>query len=390
MQHYIVHYGELGLKGHNRVQFERQLVRNIRTVLGVLGNVSVARAHSYLLVNAAEDIAPEALEQRLQRVFGVAYFAPTLIVPKDFEAMSEAALRLSKDLITATTTFKVETARGDKQFPMLSQEVSREIGARIVEKTGAPVKMKNPDVRLNIQIYSDGAYLFIRRLPGAGGLPVGTSGRVLTLLSGGIDSPVAAHMLLKRGCTTDFLHFHLLPTIEQVRHSKIVTMAQAVLAPHCSPGALYMVSAAPFEAAMAGLNERVATVVFRRFVMRVAERLAQQSVRNRSALALVTGESVGQVASQTLQNLYLISQATAMPILRPLIGFDKIEIIAMARQIGTYDLSIQEYKDPCSLHARHPATWARESDVLEVESTLDVADLVEETLQRYVEVVEIL
>lgn len=385
MQHYIIHYGELGLKGHNRVQFERQLVRNIRTALNVWGDVTVARAHGYLLASAAEGVDPEALEQSLRRIFGVAYFAPALIVPQDFEAMVETALRLVDGVITTATTFKVETSRGDKQFPMLSREVSREIGARIVDAINAPVKMKNPDVTLNVQIYQDGVYLFVRRIRGAGGLPVGISGRVLTLLSGGIDSPVAAHMLLKRGCTTDFVHFHLLPTAEMVRNSKIVTMARAVLAPHHSPATLYMISAAPFEAAMTELNSRVATVVFRRFVMRIAERLAHRG----KALALVTGESVGQVASQTLQNLHLIAQATTMPIFRPLIGFDKSEIIALAQQIETYDLSIQAYKDPCSIHAHHPATWAREEDVMEVEAKIGVANLIEETLQRYVETVEI-
>ncbi len=385
MQHYIVHYGELGLKGHNRVYFEQQLVRNIHTTLKVLGEVAVARAHGYLLVNAADDIEAQSLEQSLRRVFGVAYFAPVFIVPQDFEAMAEAALRLADGVITTETTFKVETSRGDKQFPMLSQEVSRELGARIVEATAAPVKMKNPDVLLNVQIYQDGVYLFVRRILGAGGLPVGISGRVLTLLSGGIDSPAAAHMLLKRGCTTDFVHFHLLPTVELVRSSKIVAMAQTVLAPHRSPATLSMVSAAPFEAAMTALNSRVATVVFRRFVMRIAERLAER----RQALALVTGESVGQVASQTLQNIRLIDQAATMPIFRPLIGFDKNEIIALAQQIGTYELSIQPYKDPCSIHARNPATWAHETDILEVEAEIGVADLVEETLQRYVETIEI-
>jgi thiamine biosynthesis protein ThiI len=386
MQAYIVHFGELGLKGRNRIFFVRQLVKNIRAALrdaeGVEGPLpEVTSFHSHILVKVFADLPAETIEARLAKVFGIAYFAPTIIVPTDFEAISQAALQLAEGVVTSTTTFKVDTTRGDKQFPIYSQEVDREIGARIVALTGAPVKLKNPDVTVSIQIYEDAAYCFVRRLPGAGGLPVGVSGRVLVLFSGGIDSPVAAHMMLKRGCTLDLLHFHLLPSAELARASKIPDMARAVLAPHRLAAPLYLISAAPFETAMADINTRVATVVFRRFIMRAAERLARQ----RKALALVTGESIGQVASQTLPNINLISQATTLPILRPLIGYDKGEIVTAAQGIGTYDLSIQPYKDPCSIHARNPATWANLDEVQRVETEIDVANLLETTLRDYVD-----
>ena len=178
-----------------------------------------------------------------------------------------------------------------------------------------------------------------------------------------------------------FCFFHLLPGTEAARNSKIVAMARAVLAPHRRLAPLYLASAAPFETAMAALDTRVATVIFRRFIMRVASRIAQQ----RQALALITGESVGQVASQTLQNINVIARATMLPILRPLIGFDKAEIIDVAKHIGTYELSIQPYKDPCSLHARNPATRARLDEVVNVENQIDIDALVEETLQHYVD-----
>jgi len=210
---------------------------------------------------------------------------------------------------------------------------------------------------------------------------VGVSGRVLTLFSGGIDSPVAAHMMLKRGCTLDLLHFHLLPNAELARASKIVDMARAVLAPHRLAAPLYLISAAPFETAMASVNTRVATVVFRRFIMHTAERLALQ----RKALALVTGESIGQVASQTLPNINMISKATTLPILRPLISYDKSEIVAAAQRIGTYEFSIQPYKDPCSIHARNPSTWANLDEVMRVETEIDVPTLLETTLRDYVD-----
>lgn len=381
MQAYIVHFGELGLKGRNRVFFARQLVENIRAALHDAEGTEVQLYHSHILVEVFPEMPAEVIEARISKVFGIAYFAPTVMTPSDFETISQAALHLIKGVVTAATSFKVDTIRGDKRFAVTSQGVDREIGARIVEQTGAPVKLKDPDVTLTIQIYEDATYLFVRRLSGAGGLPVGVSGRVLTLFSGGIDSPVAAHMLLKRGCTLDLLHFHLLPSVELARASKIATMARAVLAPHRLAAPLYLISAAPFETAMADVNTRVATVVFRRFIMRAAEHLAAQ----RQCLALVTGESVGQVASQTLQNINLISQATTLPILRPLIGYDKAEIIAAAQRLGTYDLSIQPYKDPCSIHARNPATWANLDEVQRVEAEIDSAALLETTLRDYVD-----
>jgi thiamine biosynthesis protein ThiI len=379
MQAYIVHFGELGLKGRNRIFFVRQLVENIRSVLHDAEGTEVVPFHSHILVKVSADVPAEIIEARLSMIFGIAYFAPAVITPADFEAISQAALQLAEGIVTSATTFKVDTTRGDKQFPIYSQEVDREIGARIVAMTGAPVKLKDPDVTVSIQIYEDAAYCFVRRLPGAGGLPVGVSGRVLTLFSGGIDSPVAAHMMLKRGCTLDLLHFHLLPSAELARASKIVDMARAVLNPHQLDAPLYLISAAPFEMAMADINTRVATVVFRRFIMRAAEKLALQ----RKALALVTGESVGQVASQTLPNINMISQATTLPILRPLIGYDKAEIVAAAQRIGTYELSIQPYKDPCSIHARNPSTWANLDEVTRVEAEIDVPALLETTLRDY-------
>lgn len=381
MQVYIVHFGELGLKGRNRIFFVRQLVENIRAVLHDAEEAEVSSFHSHILVKVSTDLPAEIIETRLGKVFGIAYFAPAMMTSADFEAISRAALQLADGVVTSETTFKVDTTRGDKQFPVYSQEVDREIGSRIVEQTGAPVKLKDPDVTVSIQIYEDAAYCFVRRLPGAGGLPVGVSGRVLTLFSGGIDSPVAAHMMLKRGCTLDLLHFHLLPSAELARASKIVDMARAVLAPHRLAAPLYLISAAPFETAMADVNTRVATVVFRRFIMRAAEQLALK----RKALALVTGESIGQVASQTLPNINMISQATTLPILRPLIGFDKAEIVDAAQRIGTYDLSIQPYKDPCSIHARNPSTWANLDEVTRVEAEIDAPTLLETTLRDYVD-----
>ncbi len=381
MRNYIIHYGELSLKGLNRPQFEKRLAYNIRSVLRDLGEVQTRRFYGYIALAVPDDAPATEVESRLAQVFGIAYFAPAVVVPPEFEAIAQAAVQLAETTITAQTSFKVNARRGFKQFPYTSPEINREIGARIVALTHAPVKLRHPDVTLDIQVYRDGAYLFIRRIPGAGGLPVGVSGRVLTLFSGGIDSPVAAMLMQRRGCTLQFLHFHLLPPAE-ARASKIVSLARSVLEVSRFSAPLYLVSAAPFEAAVATVNTRLATVVFRRLMMRVAAHIAEQH----RCLALVTGDSVGQVASQTLQNMAVIERATDWPILRPLVGMDKGEIIALAQRYGTYELSIQEYRDPCSLHARRPSTRAGLPQVLELEARLDMESLIAETLSTVDEV----
>jgi thiamine biosynthesis protein ThiI len=378
---YIVHYGELGLKGRNRKHFEQRLVANIKSALNDLGNNTIKRLHSHILVKLPEDSPFDVIENRLSRIFGIAYFAPVILVEQDLEAITRVALELASGVITNKVTFRVTTSRGDKSFPHKSIDVNRVVGASIVTQTGAKVKLRKPDVVVRIQIYRESAYVFIRQLAGAGGLPVGSSGRVLSLFSGGIDSPVAAHLMMKRGCEVDFLHFHLLPNRDQILQSKIINMARQVINPHRYSATVHMVSAAPFEVALASNDSRVTTVVFRRFIMRVAQYIAHQH----KIPALVTGESVGQVASQTLQNINVISLVTDLPILRPLIGMDKLEIIELAQRIGTYDLSIEPYKDPCSLHARNPSTWAHLDAVLTLEQAVDIESLFHNTIKDHVE-----
>ncbi|MBN1246587.1 MAG: tRNA 4-thiouridine(8) synthase ThiI, partial [Anaerolineae bacterium] len=256
-----MHYGEVGLKGHNRIHFERRLVGNIRTALGDLPGPTVQRFHSYIKVSIPDEGLYAEVERRLSHIPGIVYFAPVTVTPLDMAAITEAAVALAAGTITPETSFRVRTTRGNKQFPLTSPEIDRRVGGEVQDMTHAPVDLSNPDMTLSIQIYEDEAYLFARRIAGPGGLPVGSSGRVLVLFSGGIDSPVAAHLMMKRGCAVDFLHFHLLRGKEQIRKSKVVAMARQVLAPHRTPARLYMVSSAPFEAAMAPLDSRVATVV---------------------------------------------------------------------------------------------------------------------------------
>ncbi len=379
---YIVHYAELGLKGKNRPMFEQRLARNIRVALRDLGACQVQRFYSYLRVDCEQDDLAPVIEERLARVFGIAYFAPVTVTAQDPAAIAEAVERLALQHITPNTSFRIDTRRGDKKFPITSVELDRELGARVVALTGATVKLRDADVCIVIQIYIEGAFIFCERRSGAGGLPVGVSGRVLTLVSGGFDSPVAAHLMLKRGCMPDFLHFHMLPTTEQVRNSKVVALVRQLLEPHRITVPLYLAPAHPFQMAMLERDSRLEVVLFRRFVMRVGEALAHQ----RGAQALVTGDSLGQVASQTLTNLAVISQATTLPILRPLIGFDKLEITNLAQHIGTHDLSAAPYQDPCSMHAHNPKTYARLAEVEAIEAELDMDALIAETLAQMEEI----
>jgi len=382
MQLYLVHYGEMGLKGHNLPDFERRLLHNLQAALGDISPVKVRRFHRYFTVEVGDDVSSELVESRLANVFGVAYVAPVVFVPQDQTAITDAALALAREVITPETTFKVDVRRGDKRFPIRSIDLARELGAQIVEELGAPVKLHNPEVKLSVQIYKQGAYIFARRIAGPGGLPVGASGRVMVMLSGGIDSPLAAHLMLKRGCSLDFLHFHMLRTEEEIRASKVITLARTVMAPHRLPTVVHMAPSQPFQMAVLPHDSRVELVVFRRFILRVAEQLAHR----RRALACVTGDNLGQVASQTLKNLHVTSRAVEIPVLRPLISFDKSEIIAQSKVLGTYELSIVPYQDPCSLHAHHPATWARMEEVEALEAKLDIPSVIEETLDQIVDV----
>jgi tRNA uracil 4-sulfurtransferase len=378
MLRYLVHYGELALKGRNRPRFERTLAENMRRALAAFGRFTVQILPGYMIVETQDEVAEAQVERRLASIFGIAYFAPIEVVPQDMDAITETALRLAREVVTPTTTFKVETRRADKSFPVQSPEVSRQVGAEIVDEIGAPVDLTAPEATVYVQIYQDGVYLFNRRIEGPGGLPVGVSGLVMALFSGGIDSPVAAHLMLKRGCEVEFVHFHLLRRTQSICENKVVELARAVVRPHRLSTTVHMLPAHPFQMAVLEQVSDVELVVFRRFILRAAARLAQE----RGALALVTGDNLGQVASQTLKNLHVTGRAVEMPVLRPLIAFDKEEIIRVAREIQTYELSIQPYQDVCSIRAQHPATWASMADVRAFEAKLDLASVLATTLEQ--------
>ncbi len=374
--HVAVHYAELSLKGKNRPYFERQLARNIRAALSDLGPVLTRRFWGRLLVSLPTATPFDAVRQKLQPVFGISYFAPVQVVPQEMRAIEQAVLDGAERVLRPARSFRLEVNRGDKRFPLTSPETARRLGQAVVDALGAPVDLRNPEVTIYVNIQAEHVYVFAEKIRGPGGLPVGVTGRVIVLLSGGIDSPVAAHLMLKRGCKLDFVHFHAFRSGEEAAQSKVVELARRLVVPQGVAADLFLVPYHPFQMRLLAKESRYELVIFRRFMARVAQDLARQ----RRAQVIVTGDNLGQVASQTMENLVAVEDAMEMPIFRPLLCFDKQEIIGLAKQLGTFDLSVQPYKDCCSIVDRHPATRARVERVQGIEEGLDLPKLIADSL----------
>ncbi len=371
---FVIHYAELGIKGKNRAYFEERLVSNIKTQLKGLHATEIRRRTGLVRVEVGDEHAPEVLK-RLLSVAGVATIQPCAKVAPDVEAiLTESARRF----IGARGTFRVTVRRPDKRFPMTSQDLSSEVGAAILRANPElKVDLHAPDRTCWIEVTHDGAYVADEKLKGAGGLPAGTGGKLVSLLSGGIDSPVASWMMARRGAKLHYVHFHNFPytdraSIDIAKDLALVLNRTAVQA-HLS-----LVNLTPIQEEIAALcNPQYRVILYRRMMFRIAERLALRE----KAGGLVTGESLGQVASQTVENLRTIEAVTRLPILRPLIGMDKEEIVTRAKAIGTYELSIRPHADCCSLFLpERPATKTMEDLVAEDEKKLDVGKLVEAAL----------
>jgi len=366
---FAVHFHELALKRGNRGRFERALRDNVRTALSGLGPCRVRSYMSRLLVETEAD-ATEAL-RRLADVCGVAYVLRLARVSRDVEAIAgTVADELDR---RPPGTFRLSTRRVDKSFPKLSMEVDREAGALVVQRTGRRVRLKGADHDFHVSILEDEALVGIGRREGPGGLPVGTGGRVAALLSGGIDSPVAAWRMINRGCRVDLVHFHSHPLVDRTTQEKAHDLAE-ILTRWQYKTRLHLVPLAPIQQEIRlECPEPMRVVLYRRFMVRIAERIA----RARGCGALVTGESLGQVASQTLENLATVDAVADLPVLRPLVGTDKQEIIEKAVRIGTYDVSVRPDQDCCQLFVPpKPATKTRAHDGDASERALDVEGLV--------------
>ncbi|MEK7647020.1 MAG: tRNA uracil 4-sulfurtransferase ThiI [Patescibacteria group bacterium] len=357
----VAHYHEIALKGKNRALFERALVSNMEAMLA---GTKISRASGRILI---ENFGDEKITAEiLRRVFGIKYFVFAVKTDADMEAIKTTALDILKKPYPAS--FRITASRSEKTYAFTSADLMKEVGAYVGEKTGMKVDLKRPDAAVFIEVAASAAFLYREKISGAGGLPVGVAGKVVSLLSSGFDSPVAVLRMMKRGCEPVLLHFHSYPYTARDSMENAEKLAGVIFHYSPRPIKLYLV---PFL----GLQEHIVksapsallTIMYRRWMLKIAEEIA----RREKALALVTGDSVSQVASQTLENILTVSEATVLPILRPLAGFDKEEIIAEAVRYGTYDISSRPYGDCCGLFTTgSPATRSRLIDVKKVESRM--------------------
>ena len=371
----VIHYKELALKGKNRPWFIQLLVRNLKTALSGLHVASVRSSMGRIELALRPETPVDEVRERLSRIFGIANFSYANRGPHNFQALASSVLADLGD--AAPASFRVSVTRSDKRLPFTSPQAEREIGGMIWEAKQWKVNLSRPALTIHIEMLSNEAFYFFGKEAGAGGMPTGTAGRVACLLSGGIDSPVAAYRMMRRGCKVQLIHFHSYPILSRASQEKVREIA-ALLTTHQLRSRLMLV---PFgelqQQVVLSVPPELRVVIYRRLMLRIAERLARKG----GAQALVTGEVVGQVASQTLENMNVIAAASTLEILRPLVGMDKDEITVEARRIGTYGISIIPDQDCCTLFTpRHPATRARLAAVEQAERSLAIDEMVASAL----------
>ncbi|MBI4571516.1 MAG: tRNA 4-thiouridine(8) synthase ThiI [Chloroflexi bacterium] len=371
----VVRLGEITLKKKNRPYFVRQLGRNVRRALHGLPVRDLELGPNRLLIAPGPEFDWPLARDRLRRVFGVKNFSLCQVLPWDVDTIRDAVLRLAAE--RPFESFRITVQRSDKRFPGTSQDLERSLGGAVKAASGARVDLERAEVAFQVEIMPGGAYLHTERVEGPGGLPVGCSGRVVALLSGGIDSPVAAWRTMGRGCQVSFVHFQSFPYLDASSRDKAVALVR-LLTPWQYKSRLHVVSFGDVQhQIVASCPPRLRIVLYRRFMLRIAEVIAKRA----RAEALVTGESLGQVSSQTLSNLATIDRAATLPVLRPLVGWDKEEIIAEARRLGTYETSIEPDQDCCTLFVpRNPATSSSVAEAAAAEQALDVPTLVQAAL----------
>ena len=370
--HVIVKTHELALKGKNRPWFMRHLVDNLRNATLGTGVSRVWQGHMLVGLTLEDESSWPEVRERVKECFGVAKFFKAYEVPVDLAKLKEVLPGLLAD--RNFQSFRISANRSDKRFPITSEEMNRDLGSFVQELSGARVDLKNPELEVFLDVMSSGILLYFEEVKGHGGLPVGVSGHVMTMLSGGIDSPVAAWHLMKRGCRSSFTHFHSYPLVDRSSIEKAMELTEH-LTQHQFFSRLYLAPLSEIQKQIiVSTPPAFRVILYRRFMVRITEILAQRQ----GAVAIVTGESCGQVSSQTLDNIAVIDAAADMPILRPLIGMNKEEIVEMSRKMGTFSVSIQPDQDCCSLFVpKHPQTHARLETVLKLEAALPVDELVE-------------
>lgn len=375
-----VSFGEIALKGQNRYFFENKLVRNIKKITKGMGEAKVYKEQSKIYIEVEEEYQDELIK-RLRRIFGIVNISPSYRIEKDIEEIKKHSLELLEETRNkgGVKTFKVAVNRADKKFQPNSVELAKEVGAYILSNSeGLTVDVHNPDVYVYIDIRTH-CYIYTDKIKAFGGLPVGTNGKGLLLLSGGIDSPVAGFLIAKRGVEISAVHYHSYPFTSERAEEKVKTLAE-ILTRYCGRIKLFSVNLLNIQKE---INEKCPedemTIISRRFMMRIAEKIAMKEEID----ALITGESLGQVASQTIKGIHVTNSSVSMPVLRPLIGMDKVEITEISKEIETFETSILPFEDCCTVFLpKHPVTRPKLEDIKESESALDIEKLVDEAIDK--------
>lgn len=392
----LVRYGEIMLKGLNRPMFEDRLMHNIKRAVSGLGKVKVSRSQARIYIEPEQDDFDfESAVSRLVKVFGIVSLSIVRKVESDFETIKKHSAEMVRDHVAklaaspagkdrsiqnagGKVSFKVESKRGNKRFPLESPEISRQLGGYLLKNVpGLKVDVNDPDFIFYVEV-REHTYIYCDIIPAFSGLPVGTSGKGMLLLSGGIDSPVAGWMMAKRGMEIEAVHFHTYPYTSERAKDKVISLAK-ILSQYCGRIRLHIV---PFTEFQLEINDKCPpgylTIIMRRAMMRIAEKIAAEN----GAIALITGESLGQVASQTAEALAVTNEAVSLPVFRPLIGMDKNEVVEIARKIDTYETSILPYEDCCTVFVtKHPKTKPRVEEAKEYESRLDFGQLVDRAVR---------
>lgn len=376
----IIRYGEINLKGLNKPYFENTLLRNIRTAVKHIGKMNIYKAHGRTYIDLEEYDEDEVIDA-VTKVFGIVSVSVAYIFEVDMDRICEMALEQAKECLEEDDikTFKVESKRGNKKFPVKSPEISRTVGGYIYENTDdLEVDVHNPDVIINVEV-RDKAYVYSRKIPGYGGMPYRTSGKAMLLLSGGIDSPVAGWLVAKRGVEIEAIHYHSYPFTSDRAKEKVIELAK-ILSTYCGRIRLHSINLLNIQKA---INENCRpeqmTILSRRFMMAIAEKVAL----DRKCKALVTGESIGQVASQTMESLNVTNSTVNMPVFRPLIAMDKMDIVKISKTIDTYETSILPFEDCCTVFLPdRPVTKPKLDKILESEKLLDVEGLIKDAINE--------
>ena len=364
---FLLKYGELALKGLNKPIFEKKLLDNIKARLRKTGSFNVFAAQSTIYVEPQGEFDSDETLESLKKVFGIANICPAVRCAKTLDDIEETAVLCLKEEDIEGKTFKVEAKREDKSFPLNSPQLAAEIGGRILSHFPyLKVDVHNPDITVQVEIRKD-AYVYMKKIKGAGGMPVGTNGRATILLSGGIDSPVAGYMIAKRGVRLEAVHFHSHPYTSDRAKQKVIDLAE-IMTQYCGAMRVHIIPFTDIQLEIIDKCPKVLlTVIMRRMMMRIAEIVAEKT----RGQALITGESIGQVASQTMESLAATNSVVSRPVFRPLIGMDKEEIVKISKEIGTYETSILPYEDCCTIFVpKHPKTKPTIEELLEAEKLL--------------------